>query len=174
MDQSEWDLLVKEKRILPTVIVKMMMASKLARQAFKHKRDNLVDLAGYTGLLSILEESPVDLDDTVSFGGPEQLVDFGNPTVEEITPTMVCTWKLYRVDKPVMKDVETITDCFSEAFKNAVHLAYISKEKIIFVEFDGRINLTIYPDGSVRHGQDNNPLWVMGEAQRLLSEVSHG
>lgn len=40
----------------PTEIAKVMMAIKLGRQKFRHKMDNLVDLAGYTKILGVLQE----------------------------------------------------------------------------------------------------------------------
>lgn len=39
-----------------TDIVKVLMAVKLVRETFKHKRDNLVDLCGYARLLDDIEE----------------------------------------------------------------------------------------------------------------------
>jgi len=41
-----------------TVVCKVMIATKLARQSQRHKRDNLIDLAVYTGLLAELDEQP--------------------------------------------------------------------------------------------------------------------
>ena len=38
-------------------VCRVMMAVKLAREKFNHKRDNLVDLAGYAELLNRWEES---------------------------------------------------------------------------------------------------------------------
>ena len=37
--------------------VKVLQAVKLVRQSHKHKRDNLVDLAGYTEILNQIEEN---------------------------------------------------------------------------------------------------------------------
>ena len=42
--------------ISATECCKVMMAVKHARQQFKHKRDNQVDLAGYSEILNRLEE----------------------------------------------------------------------------------------------------------------------
>lgn len=42
--------------IAPTVVCKMLIALKLTRESYKHKRDNLVDLCGYAELLNRLEE----------------------------------------------------------------------------------------------------------------------
>jgi hypothetical protein len=39
----------------------VLMAVKLARENFKHKRDNLVDLAGYVEILHRIKESEVSL-----------------------------------------------------------------------------------------------------------------
>lgn len=43
--------------ISPKDCCKVMMAVKLAREANKHKRDNLVDLCGYNHILNLIEES---------------------------------------------------------------------------------------------------------------------
>lgn len=37
----------------------VLMAVKLARESYKHKRDNLVDLAGYTEILHRIKEAKV-------------------------------------------------------------------------------------------------------------------
>ena len=39
----------------------VMIAVKLARENYKHKRDNLVDLAGYVEILNRIKESEVSL-----------------------------------------------------------------------------------------------------------------
>ena len=46
---EEWNLL-SQRIIPPTVVTKMHQATKLTRESFAHKRDNLVDLAGYASL----------------------------------------------------------------------------------------------------------------------------
>lgn len=38
-------------------VCRVMLAVKLARETYKHKRDNLVDLCGYAELLNRLEDS---------------------------------------------------------------------------------------------------------------------
>ena len=43
------------RRISPTDVAKMMILLKLAREDYKHKRDNLVDIAGYAHTLSRIE-----------------------------------------------------------------------------------------------------------------------
>lgn len=45
------------KEITAKDCCKVMMAVKLAREANKHKRDNLVDLCGYNHILNLIEES---------------------------------------------------------------------------------------------------------------------
>ena len=45
------------KEITPIECCKVLMAVKHARQQFKHKRDNLVDLAGYAEILNRLEQA---------------------------------------------------------------------------------------------------------------------
>ena len=49
LTEDEWDLL-SQRVISPTVVTKMHQATKLTRESFAHKRDNLVDLAGYASL----------------------------------------------------------------------------------------------------------------------------
>lgn len=46
-----------DKELSPEDCVKVLMAVKMARQVFKHKRDNLVDLAGYTEILNRIMEA---------------------------------------------------------------------------------------------------------------------
>jgi len=41
----------------PIMCCKVMQAVKLSREAYKHKRDNLVDLVGYTWILDRLIEA---------------------------------------------------------------------------------------------------------------------
>ena len=38
------------------MVIKILMAVKLGREAFRHKRDNLVDFAGYTKILNDVTE----------------------------------------------------------------------------------------------------------------------
>lgn len=47
--------LLCNKKITDKDVCKVLIAVKLIRESKQHKRDNLVDLAGYTRLLSILE-----------------------------------------------------------------------------------------------------------------------
>ena len=49
LTEDEWESL-KQRIIPPTVVTKMHQATKLTRESFAHKRDNLVDLAGYASL----------------------------------------------------------------------------------------------------------------------------
>lgn len=49
--------LMTGKELTPQDCCKVLMAVKLTRESFKHKRDNLVDLCGYAYLLQVLEES---------------------------------------------------------------------------------------------------------------------
>lgn len=44
------------KEITPQEVCQVLIAVKLGRERFKHKRDNLVDLAGYTEILNRLNE----------------------------------------------------------------------------------------------------------------------
>ena len=46
---------ILKKKILAQDVVMIMLATKLSRESFKHKRDNLVDLAGYAWVLSRIE-----------------------------------------------------------------------------------------------------------------------
>ena len=45
------------KELSPQDCVKVLMAVKLTRESFKHKKDNLTDLCGYTYILDKIEES---------------------------------------------------------------------------------------------------------------------
>ena len=45
-----------DKQLDAEDIVKIMIAVKLSRESVKHKRDNLIDAAGYLELLDILKE----------------------------------------------------------------------------------------------------------------------
>jgi len=45
-----------EKNITSKDIVMIMIATKLCREQFKSKRDNLVDIAGYTWILDELKK----------------------------------------------------------------------------------------------------------------------
>ena len=49
LTENEWKAL-QDRVILPTVVTKLHQATKLTRESFAHKRDNLVDLAGYASL----------------------------------------------------------------------------------------------------------------------------
>ena len=44
------------KDLTPQDCCKVLMAVKLTRESFQHKRDNLVDLCGYAHLLQELEQ----------------------------------------------------------------------------------------------------------------------
>ena len=55
LDKSELEEM-QEGNISATVVCKVLMAVKLSRNSYAHKRDNLVDLAGYSELLSQLQE----------------------------------------------------------------------------------------------------------------------
>ena len=55
LDRDELDLLASGI-ISATVVCKIMQAVKLVRESNTHKRDNLVDLAGYSSLLNDLRE----------------------------------------------------------------------------------------------------------------------
>ncbi len=52
---------ISKKELSPTTCAIVMIAVKLARENFKHKRDNLVDLAGYVEILNRIKESEVSL-----------------------------------------------------------------------------------------------------------------
>jgi hypothetical protein len=49
--------LMTGKELTPQDCCKVLIAVKMTRESFKHKRDNLVDLCGYAHLLQVLEES---------------------------------------------------------------------------------------------------------------------
>lgn len=50
---------ILEKELTPNDCVVVMLAVKLAREDNKHKRDNLVDLAGYIEIQNRIKESDV-------------------------------------------------------------------------------------------------------------------
>ena len=52
---------ISKENLSPTTCAIVMIAVKLARENYKHKRDNLVDLAGYVEILSRIKESEVSL-----------------------------------------------------------------------------------------------------------------
>lgn len=56
-DISVMASLMTGKTFSPSDCVKVLMAVKLTRESFKHKRDSLVDLCGYTYILDKIEES---------------------------------------------------------------------------------------------------------------------
>ena len=57
LDESEKLNMSTNSEVSNTVVCKVLMAVKLSRQSNKHKRDNLVDLCGYSELLNRLESS---------------------------------------------------------------------------------------------------------------------
>ncbi len=48
---------ISKEKLSPTTCAIVMIAVKLARENYKHKRDNLVDLAGYVEILNRIKES---------------------------------------------------------------------------------------------------------------------
>ena len=52
---------ISKENLSPTTCAIVMIAVKLARANYKHKRDNLVDLAGYVEILHRIKESEVSL-----------------------------------------------------------------------------------------------------------------
>ena len=52
---------ISKENLSPTTCAIVMIAVKLARENYKHKRDNLVDLAGYAEILNRIKESEVSL-----------------------------------------------------------------------------------------------------------------
>ena len=52
---------ISKEELSPTTCAIVMIAVKLARENYKHKRDNLVDLAGYVEILNRIKESEVSL-----------------------------------------------------------------------------------------------------------------
>jgi len=57
--------------ILPKNVAKMLLLTKVAREEHKHKRDNLVDIAGYTRTLSMIEGDEGTVSDATEVVGPE-------------------------------------------------------------------------------------------------------
>lgn len=56
---SEIASAISKEELSPTTCCIVMIAVKLARENYKHKRDNLVDLAGYVEILNRIKESEV-------------------------------------------------------------------------------------------------------------------
>ena len=52
---------ISKENLSPTTCAIVMIAVKLARENYKHQRDNLVDLAGYVEILNMIKESEVSL-----------------------------------------------------------------------------------------------------------------
>ena len=50
---------ISKENLSPTTCAIVMISVKLARENYKHKRDNLVDLAGYVEILHRIKESEV-------------------------------------------------------------------------------------------------------------------
>ena len=50
---------IRKKELTAEDCAVVLMAVKLARENFKHKRDNLVDLAGYTEILHRIREAGI-------------------------------------------------------------------------------------------------------------------
>ena len=50
---------IRKKELTSEDCAVVLMAVKLARENYKHKRDNLVDLAGYVEILNRIKESEV-------------------------------------------------------------------------------------------------------------------
>ena len=55
-DISVLSSIMTRKELTPEDCCKVLMAVKLTREAFKHKEDNLIDLAGYTYILEKLNQ----------------------------------------------------------------------------------------------------------------------
>jgi hypothetical protein len=53
---AEMVKLMTGKDFSPSDCCKVLIAVKLTRESFKHKRDNLVDACGYMNILQLLEE----------------------------------------------------------------------------------------------------------------------
>ena len=45
---------ILKKEVTPQDVVMIMIATKLSREQFKHKRDNVVDLCGYAFILGYM------------------------------------------------------------------------------------------------------------------------
>lgn len=58
---SEIASAISKEELSPTTCCIVMIAVKLARENYKHKRDNLVDLAGYVEILNRIKENEVEI-----------------------------------------------------------------------------------------------------------------
>ena len=52
---------ISKENLSPTTCAIVMIAVKLARENYKHKRDNLVDFAGYVEILNRIKENEVEV-----------------------------------------------------------------------------------------------------------------
>ena len=52
---------ISKENLSPATCAIVMIAVKLAREEYKHKRDNLVDLAGYVDILNRIKENEVEV-----------------------------------------------------------------------------------------------------------------
>lgn len=50
-----WSVIL-ERTVTPQQVALCMLATKVGRESLKHKRDNLVDIAGYARILAILTD----------------------------------------------------------------------------------------------------------------------
>lgn len=51
-----WAIVLKMPEITPQQVAMCMIALKLSREVNRHKRDNLVDIGGYTETLAMIED----------------------------------------------------------------------------------------------------------------------
>lgn len=58
---SEIASAISKEELSPTTCCIVMIAVKLARESYKHKRDNLVDLAGYVEILHRIRDNEVEV-----------------------------------------------------------------------------------------------------------------
>lgn len=58
---SEIASAISKEELSPTTCCIVMIAVKLARENYKHKRDNLVDLAGYVEILNRIKDDEVEV-----------------------------------------------------------------------------------------------------------------
>lgn len=57
---SEIATAISDVEVPPDICCIVQMATKLARERHKHKRDNLVDLCGYADILHLIRESEIN------------------------------------------------------------------------------------------------------------------
>jgi len=144
LDEEEWSIL-KSGKIPSTVICKSMIAVKIARQSYQHKRDNLVDLACYTSILNTLK-APTE------------------------TRESVRRWRIYRPgDNIGTVDAYHIEGLFCDALRRGFEIAKESGS-VLIVDTSVEIEVDLYRNGGFTIAK--GPDWVYGECKAFFARVN--